>query len=154
ANFGKGLGRSGKRAYDKATSDDPGGADEEQKSTKEKAGSAAEGLLIDGKRRGGGAEGGAGPYTTNRGLHDKVDDVAWAAFAGGFALGVAMPGVPGLGTVTTANRVVYELPPGELEKRNDDALAAAGVSADSRKAFFLNGRFTPTLQTEMVDALV
>jgi len=87
-------------------------------------------------------------------LDDKLDDVAWATFAGGFALSVALPSVPGLGTVQAANRLVYDLPPGELERLNDEKLTGADVSPGSRKSLFLNGHFTPTLQTELVEAIV
>jgi hypothetical protein len=45
------------------------------------------------------------------------------------------------------------LPPAELQKRNADKLAAAGVSDAARKALFVNGNFTPTLQTELADAI-
>ena len=70
---------------------------------------------------------GADPYTTNEVLADKLDDVGWAAYAGGFALSVAVPSIPGLGMVETADTLVYQLPPAELLKRNDDTLKAARV---------------------------
>jgi hypothetical protein len=79
--------------------------------------------------------------------------VAWAAYAGGFALNFAVPSIPGLGLVETANTLVYELPPAELQKRNDDRLRAAGVGDAARKALFVNGNFTPNLQTELAEAV-
>ena len=84
---------------------------------------------------------------------EKLDDVAWAAYAGGFSYNVAMPVVPGLGLVETADQLVYQLPPGELQKQNDDALRAARVGDAARKALFVNRNFTPTLQTELAKAV-
>jgi hypothetical protein len=79
--------------------------------------------------------------------------VAWAAYAGGFALNVAVPTVPGLGMVETADKLVYQLPPAELQKRNADKLKAAGVADAARQALFVNGNFTPALQTELTEAV-
>ena len=117
------------------------------------AGGATESLLISGKRRDWAAKVGADPYTTNELLAKRIDEVAWAAYAGGFALSVALPPVPGLGLVEAADRVIYQLPPAELQKQNDDRLKGAGVGDAARKALFVNRNFTPTLQTEIVAAV-
>lgn len=157
ARFAKGLGRVGRKTYDKATTDKAGPdartTEEKAKAAASAAGGAAESLLIAGKRREWAAKVGADPYTTNKALADKLDEVGWTAYAGGFALSFAVPSVPGLGTVETADQLVYDLPPGELEKRNMDKLAAAGVDDKARQALALNASFTPTLQTELVEAL-
>jgi hypothetical protein len=156
ARFAKGVGRSVKGAADKVTSDkgDEGKDTRtaEQK-TQDAAAAAAESILISGKRREWAAKVGADPYTTNKLLSDKLDDMAWAAYAGGFALNVAIPTVPGLGVVETADKMVYQLPPAELQKRNAEKLKAAGVSDDTRKALFVNRAFTTTLQTELAEAV-
>jgi len=157
ARFAKGIGRSARKAYDKVTADGEGPDDrtsgEKAGDAASAAGGAAESILISGKRREWAKKVGADPYTTNEPLADKLDEVGWTAYAGGFALAVAAPGVPGLGTVTTADRLVYELPPGELEKRNVDKLKAAGVSAEAVRKLVLNDSFTATLQTELTEAL-
>jgi hypothetical protein len=159
ARFAKGVGRSAKGTADKLMADKPDkGPDNrtpEQKAqdTALAAGGAAESLLISGKRREWAGKVGADPYTTNKALSDKLDDVAWAAYAGGFALNFVVPAVPGLGMVETANRLVYQMPPAELQKRNADKLRAAGVSDAARQALFVNGNFTPALQTELTDAI-
>jgi hypothetical protein len=94
------------------------------------------------------------PYTTNPVLSEKLDDVAWAAFSGGFAIGAVMPGLPGpVGTVTTASNLVWDLPPIDLEARNEKALAEMGVEGRLARDFFRNDWFTPTLQTRAVVAL-
>jgi hypothetical protein len=114
---------------------------------------AAGNALVAGKRREWAQKVGADPYTTNQQLSDKLDEVAWTAYAGGFALNFAVPTIPGLGMVETADKLVYDLPPGDLQKRNDDKLKAAGVTDAARKALFVNRNFTPTLETELTDAI-
>jgi hypothetical protein len=160
ARFAKGVGRSAKGTYDKVTADkkDEEGPDtrtteQKTKDTAAAAGRAAQGLLISGKRREWAQKVGADPYTTNKALAAKLDDVGWAAYAGGFALNFAVPSIPGLGLVETADTLVYQLPPAELRKHNDDTLRSAGVSDAARKALFVNGSFTPNLQTELAEAV-
>jgi hypothetical protein len=157
ARFAKGVGRVTKKGIDKVMEDKEGPDD---RSTEEKAADAAvsaasstESALIGGKRREWAEKVGADPYTTNPPLKDKLDDVGWAAYAGGFALNVAVPSIPGLGIVTTTDHLIYEMPPGELEKRNLDKLEAAGVSEDVRKKLILNSNYTLTLQTELTEAI-
>lgn len=159
ARFAKGIGRSAKAAADKMSADkgdkrhDNRGTEQKAMDAASAAGGAAEGMLISGKRREWAAKVGADPYTTNQALAQKLDDVGWAAYAGGFALNVAVPSVPGLGLVETADKLVYQLPPAQLLKRNDEKLKAAGVGDAARKALFVNGNFTPTLQTELTEAV-
>jgi hypothetical protein len=159
ARFAKGVGRSVKGTADKVMADDPDKGPDHRTSEQKAAdaasaaGGAAESVLISGKRREWAGKVGADPYTTNTALSDKLDDVAWAAYAGGFALNVAVPTVPGLGVVETADKLVYQLPPAELQKRNADKLKAAGVSDAARQALFVNGNFTPALQTDLTEAV-
>jgi hypothetical protein len=158
ARFARGLSRVGMKTYDKATAEKKGGPDtrtteEKAMATASAAGGAAQDLLISGKRREWAAKVGADPYTTNEALAAKLDEVGWTAYAGGFALSFAVPTVPGLGLVETADKLVYDLPPGELEKRNLDKLAAAGVDEKARQKLALNSNFTPLLQTELVEAV-
>lgn len=93
------------------------------------------------------------PYTTNAPLAEKLDDVAWAAFSGGFAIGTVMPGLGAVGTVTTASNLVWDLPPIDLEARNEKALGEMGIEGRPVRDFFRNDWFTPTLQTRLVIAL-
>lgn len=160
ARFAKGVGRSAKGAADKVTADKPKDAPPDTRTADQKAkdaatagANAAGNALVAGKRREWAQKVGADPYTTNKPLSDKLDDVAWAAYAGGFAVNVVTPPVPGLSLVTTANQMVYQLPPGDLQKRNDDRLKAAGVSDAARHKLFLNRNFTATLQTELAEAV-
>ncbi len=96
---------------------------------------------------------GIDPYTSNAVLSKKLDDIAWAAYAGGFAMNVVAAPIPGLGMVTRANDLAWSLPPQELAALNDGKLAKMGVPPETRKAFLKNRFFTPSLQTQMVAAL-
>jgi hypothetical protein len=155
ARFTRGLKAQAKEAEDKAKAGkqdapaDASGATDKAMQAVEAGGDA----LVDEQRRAWAQKVGADPYTTNKALSDKLHDVAWAAYAGGFALSVALPSMPGLGAVQAVDSLVYELPPGELLKRNDEKLRAAGVSDSAREALFLNRNFTPTLQTELAEAV-
>ena len=94
------------------------------------------------------------PYTTNPVLAKQLDDVAWAAFAGGFSLGVALPPIPSqVGTAMTASHLAWELPEEDIEARNDSRLLAMGIGAETRRAFFRNRHFVPGLEIAFVDAL-
>jgi hypothetical protein len=92
------------------------------------------------------------PYTTNPALSKKLDDIGWAAYAGGFAVALAPVGTA-VSMATKANDLVWQMPPADLAKRNDEKLKAMGVTDATRKAFLKSKFFTPTLQTEMVVAL-
>ena len=96
--------------------------------------SAAGDALVAGKRREWAQKVGADPYTTNQQLSDKLDEVAWTAYAGGFALHFAVPSIPGLGMVETADKLVYDLPPGDLPERTQRILDRHGWLADRKEA--------------------
>jgi hypothetical protein len=159
ARFAKGIARTAKGTADTVIANQKD-APPDDRSTTDKAqdaaiagATAAGNALVAGKRREWSQKVGADPYTTNPQLSAKLDEVAWTAYAGGFALNFAVPSIPGLGLVETADKLVYDLPPGELQKRNDDKLKAAGVSDAARQALFVNRSFTPTLETELADAI-
>lgn len=155
ARFIKGVKVEAQGAKDKAKAGKQD-ADSHASSATDKAMQAAAAgsdALVDEPRRAWAQKVGADPYTTNEALSAKLHDVAWAAYAGGFALNVALPPMPGLGAVEATDTLVYRLPPGELLKRNDERLQAAGVSDAARKALFANRAFTPTLQTELAEAV-
>lgn len=102
---------------------------------------------------------GVDPYSSNPLLNDRMDSLAWAALAGDKAVGLAtgqLGSTAGevIGAARRINRIVWELPPAEVRRRNDLRLAALGCGEEERRRFLRNGRFTPTLQTALVDALV
>lgn len=93
------------------------------------------------------------PYSTNPVLQAELERLAGAAFAGGLTFKFAVPSVSGLSQVEKTNSIVWNTPPEELERLNDEALKAMGIGSDSRFAFLDNGRITISLQTRMVEAL-
>jgi hypothetical protein len=94
------------------------------------------------------------PYTTNPVLRERLDEVAWAAFAGGFAIGTVMPTLPAaVGTTTTVSDLVWTLPPPDLEALNEKRLGQMGIEGRPVRDLFRNRHLTPTLQTQLVDAL-
>ena len=102
---------------------------------------------------------GVDPYSSNPLLNERMDSLAWAALAGDKAVGLAtgqLGSTAGevIGAARRINRMVWELPPAEVRRRNDQRLAALGCGEPERRRFLRNGRFTPTLQTALVDALV
>ena len=77
---------------------------------------------------------GVDPYTTNPVLAKQLDDIAWAAFAGGLGVTALKSMVPGsmvIGTSTMLTDWVYDTPPGDLKVRNEKALLAMGVSQEA-----------------------
>ena len=101
---------------------------------------------------------GVDPYSGNPLLRERLDKLAWAATVGKFGVGQAMglldPLVSTtLDTASTVNRVVLELPPEDLRRRNDEALAPHCADEEQRYQFLNFGRFSPTLQTELTDRI-
>jgi hypothetical protein len=102
---------------------------------------------------------GVDPYSSNPLLNQRMDRLAWAALAGDQAVGLAMGALSGgaqaaLGAARRIDAMVWDLPPDDVRARNDARLAALRCGAAERRRFLRNGRFTPTLQTALVDALV
>lgn len=98
---------------------------------------------------------GIDPYSTNSVLQKKLDDVAWASWAGGFTFSVATAPISGpIGaalTVTDLNSTVEQLlrekSPSELEQINRATFRAMGASASDTERILNDGAFTPTQST-------
>ncbi|PYJ36981.1 MAG: hypothetical protein DME84_09200 [Verrucomicrobia bacterium] len=98
---------------------------------------------------------GIDPYSTNTVLQKELDDVAWAAWAGGFTFSVATFPISGpIGaalTVTNLNTTVEQLlrekSPSELEQINRATFRAMGASASDIERILHGGAFTPTQST-------
>ncbi len=76
---------------------------------------------------------GVDPYTTNRVLDEKLDEVTWSIFAGDFGIDLATSLIPGAIIVTTSSLVtnwVWDTPPGDLRVKIDQKLLAAGISQE------------------------
>jgi hypothetical protein len=98
------------------------------------------------------------PYTTNPVLRRLLDNVASATFAGNFAAGatvgmVAAPLQYASDFESTVRDSVWNQPPLDLQKANEERLRQMGVTPDTVRAFLRNRWYTPTLQTALVAAL-
>lgn len=86
---------------------------------------------------------GVDPYSDNRMLQEEMDKVTWAFFAGGMPLRVVTT-VASAGIAVAATQMVgipedtYALTEGEINLRDENALAAMGVSEEDVKAFELS----------------
>lgn len=101
------------------------------------------------------------PYSDYQVLQDRLDKIAWAAFAGGktfsMALG-AVPGGAGIAISTTKfaadmNQAIVQKSPGELNEYNADKLKAMGIEPAVAKQFLEHRQYSPTRKTYIVGAL-
>jgi hypothetical protein len=96
------------------------------------------------------------PYSTNPVLTQRLDDIAYAAFAGGLGITAFKSVVPGamfVSTTTTLSDWVWDMPPGDLKVQNERSLKAMGVSQEQVDLLLRQPYFTLTLQTRLVKAL-
>ena len=100
-------------------------------------------------------------YTRNPLLEKRLDDLAWAGWAGGITGGLAMVAIPGgIGVAVSVskntdllNRIDVTRPPSEIRKDNGGKLRAMGIPADSVDRFLDDSTLSPTEQTLIVVAL-
>ncbi|WP_424930931.1 hypothetical protein [Amaricoccus macauensis] len=74
---------------------------------------------------------GVDPYTTNPVLDQELDDVTWAAFAGGLGVNIVTSLIPGgalISATSTMTDWVWDTPPGDLRVEIEQALLSAGAS--------------------------
>jgi hypothetical protein len=96
------------------------------------------------------------PYTTNPVLAKRLNDVAWASFAGGVGLDLVKAQVPGsmaVSVTTTLSDWVWDTPPNDLRLANNNTLRALGVDQEAVDWFLRHRAYTLTLQTILVRAL-
>ncbi len=96
------------------------------------------------------------PYTTNPILKKKLDDVAWAAFAGGLGIDVLASKVPGSRLIQSSSMLsdwIYEKPPGDLKVWIEKTLQEIGCDQDTIDLFLRQKYWTLTTQTALVMAL-
>jgi hypothetical protein len=154
--FMKGIGKSAKKAGDAAVDevkDDDEDVPSKDSSAGEKAGGAAKSVTGASRaKRQLAKKFNVDPYSTNATLQKKLDDLAMATTAGGFAMNMVNP-VALLSTVATVNSLVWDMPAPDLRAMNEKKLTALGVTEKTRKAFFANSFFGPTQETGFVAAL-
>ena len=113
-------------------------------------------LGYDEKRREMARQLGVDPYTTNPLLKKELDDVAWAAFAGGLGVDVLASKVPGSKLIQSSSLVsdwIYTKPPGDLKVWMEKALKDIGVGQETIDLFLRQKYWTLTTQTALVKAL-
>ena len=97
---------------------------------------------------------GVDPYTKNPALDKKLDEVAWAAFAGEFGLNRAVGAVPGVGMLANSaswfSDLVWESSPGDLRVMIEKKLLGMGVAQDTVDRFLRHRWWTLTQQTGLV----
>jgi hypothetical protein len=98
------------------------------------------------------------PYTSNPLLRSLLDDASSATFAGNFAVSLALGAVVGPLQLTYAfddevRQSVWNKPPIDLERENQEKLIALGVPERAVRDLLRNTWFTPTLQTALVARL-
>ena len=102
---------------------------------------------------------GIDPYSSNPWLNAEMDRLAWSALVGRRGVGLGLGQIGGaagitLGEAGRIHRMVWEKPPEEVTAWNAARLAPLACSPEAQDAFFDNARYSPTLQTQAVDALL
>ena len=102
---------------------------------------------------------GVDPYTSNPQIEDRLDAFAWSYLAGSAGTSIVVGALTGGASVVLSksrqiNRLVYDLPPEDVKKRNADELQKIGIESDTARNFLRNSSFTPTLQTAVVDQII
>ncbi|NIO07007.1 MAG: hypothetical protein GTO40_03060 [Deltaproteobacteria bacterium] len=100
-------------------------------------------------------------YSRNKAIQDRLNDLAWAGYAGGMSLSVALMPVGGAAGVAisvsrlseTFNEIFRTTPPNELREQNAQKLLAMGTNPDIVDLYINNVVFTPREQTLLVLAL-
>jgi hypothetical protein len=104
---------------------------------------------------------GVDAYTDNQKLQDRLNEIAWAGYAGGITWAAAMSAVPGgaglaitiSGTHKLLNEVFRTTPPADLRRMNGEKLKAMNVHSEVADAFLNNSVYSPYYQTLLVNAL-
>jgi hypothetical protein len=101
---------------------------------------------------------GIDPYTGNRLVQQRLEELAWTSVAGAVPVSVATSAVSGVaGTMLKVTRrldsLVWDLSPEEIKEKLEPRLIARGNSPELARSFLRNTTFTPTLQLLFVDAL-
>lgn len=106
-----------------------------------------------------GRELGIDPYSSNPWLNVEMDRLAWSALVGRRGAGFGLAQIGGnagqlLGQGRRIHRMVWERSPEEVTAWNAARLAPLACRTGAQEAFLDNARYSPTLQTQAVDALL
>ena len=98
---------------------------------------------------------GVDPYTTNEVLRKKVSAISEVTAVTDFGMQfVPIPQIPGASELGRLNQMVWTEDPAEVRDQNIKRIRQAGVSDDLIDSFMNNTFFSPTMQTQLLDALV
>jgi hypothetical protein len=101
------------------------------------------------------------PYSSNQALQKKLDDLAWATFAGSFTVKLGMLAIPGgagtvisgVSTSSTIAESIRDNSPTDLSAINRELLTSMGIGEQLIEAFLASKDLSPTLQTIIVRML-
>ncbi|WP_170425165.1 hypothetical protein [Ruegeria arenilitoris] len=113
-------------------------------------------LGFDKQRRRLAKELGVDPYTTNQLLAKRLDEVTWAAFAGGLGVNVLTSLVPGGLILSSSSRLsdwVWDTAPGDLRVQVGETLLSIGVPRDQVDRFLSHSYYTLSMQAVVADSL-
>lgn len=97
------------------------------------------------------------PYTTNKVLDEKLDEVTKTLFAGDLAVDFATALIPGAALVSKSNRLgnwVWDTPAGDLRVQIESQLLAIGVTQGDVDRLLRHRWYPLSLQTALTKALV
>ncbi len=97
------------------------------------------------------------PYTTNKVLAEKLDDIAWVAFAGRVGINtvfaVLVPGSTALSGTTFTTDLVWDTPTAELVRLNEQKLRDLGLDDKVVRAMMSNPWYSLSVLTVFVTSL-
>jgi hypothetical protein len=97
------------------------------------------------------------PYTTNKVLAEKLDDIAWVTFSGRLGVNAVMavfvPGSLAMSTTTFTTDLVWDTPTAELHRLNEQKLRDMGLGEAQTRALMRNPWYSLTVLTACVTSL-
>jgi hypothetical protein len=121
------------------------------------SGNAAVNVLgFDKQRRRLAKELGVDPYTTNRILSEKLDEVTWAAFAGGLGVNVLTSLIPGGMILSTSSRLsdwVWDTAPGDLRVEIESKLLDMDIDQSEIDRLLRHSFYTMSMQAVLTASL-
>jgi hypothetical protein len=96
------------------------------------------------------------PYTTNAVLSARLDDVTWAAFAGGLGVNLVTSMIPGGMIVSASSQLtnwVWDTAPGDLRVQIETTLLGIGAGREEIDRFLRHHWYTLSMQTVLASSL-
>lgn len=132
-------------------------ADKTAAVTKRVGGVTADVLGYEDERRALAKRLGVDPYTTNRVLSEKMNDLAWVAFSGRVGLNtvvaVVVPFSMAISATSITNDMIWDMKPADLLTLDEKKLKDMGVSEDRVAALLQNQWYSITALTSLVNSL-